>query len=461
MGNRFTARLVIVGLLVAGCTAVPRETAVVVPPTIPATIAPTDTADLPPATAVEQPAVEPTVIPTVRPTSVPAADPTDASQAPLPPIRTAVDQTTAVAAEAIAYVQHDQLFIRSLPDGEPITVHSEPCPSYCNLSYLKWSPEGRHLLYYYYDGSESSLRVADRQGNVQIITGVGFYRPGAWSPDGQMIAYLGDPPAAVWTIPLEDGLLGTPQQVGSWGWDDPGCGGGGRTISEMLYENEGGTSYGYNMGVTEWTPQDILLYNINCDNIGIGRFDMAGGNELPGYEQPLRNLVLNAGRDRWYAATGYAWEREEADNNQLVTGTPDSTEVTVIPTTAKVELVFSGRNSDALYYTERNPLMRDENFSDFQAALWRMQPDGSAEEQILASENASAYAQVEETADGGLLFVLVENERPLIAAVESLQQDKEALPAYFPQRHIMLQPAGDGEPMVILSDAGQPALSVP
>ncbi len=435
------------------------------------------------ATAVptQPPTAEPSPLPLPSPTAVP----TEAPELPAPPVREDVDNLTAVAADAIAYVQNEQIFIRTLPDGNTVPVHTEPCPegSYCSLDYLKWSPDGQFLLYTYYDGQgSSSLRVSDLQGNGQIIENVAFIRPGDWSPDGRSIVFFretdtyfeaddispGGRLMEVWTVALaEDGQLQTPQLVGTWRQVGDGCGGGGRSLSEVLYEDEGGTSYGYKMAVTEWTAQNILLFNLICTNIGIGRFDIASGTELPSFEQPLRNLVLNNSGDRWYAVIGNAWDRDNPDSNQLVTGTPDSTEITVIPTSAKVELVFVGQTSGSLYYTERNPLERESidsrglYFAYYESALWRLQPDGSGEERLLFGPDVQAYAQVEETAAGNLVFVLVENERPLAAAAQFTEGNPDTLQAYTPQRDIMQLPASGGDPIMILSNAGQPALTLP
>ncbi|WP_420628787.1 TolB family protein [Candidatus Leptofilum sp.] len=412
------------------------------------------------------------------------AIPTEAILPP-PPKREQVDNLTAVSANAIAYVQNDQLFIRTLLNGETIPVHTEPCPEerFCFLAYPKWVPDGQHLLYVYYDGQTSSLRMSNKQGTVQIIEEIAFIRPGAWSPDGRTIVYfketdtyfepegdnvLGEWLFEVWTVTVaENGNLATPQLAGTWRQPGGGCGGGGRSLSEVLYENEGGTPYGYRMGVLEWTVQNILLYTRDCSNIGIGRFDMTSGMELPSFERPLRNLVLNASGDRWYAVTGNAWVRDNPESNLLVTGTPDSTEITVIPTTAQAELVFVGQTSGTLFYTERNPLGRESYddrglyFAYYESALWRIQPDGTGEERLLFGADVQAYAQVEETAVGDLIFVLVENERPLFEAAQFDSLTEEQLQAYFPQRHIMLLPAAGGEPITILSNAGQPTLALP
>ena len=461
--------LILLCLALAGCLPGSADQVSVTRPAVTETIAATTVPILP---TTEEPTPEPSPLPLPSPTAVP----TEAPELPAPPVRENVDNLTAVSANAIAYVQNDQLFIRTLPGGEMVPVQTETCAEgrYCTITYQKWSPDGQFLLYYYYDGQDDSLRLSDRQGNIQTIDDVAFFQPGAWSPDGRTLVYMnftgtsieptetqpGGRVFAIWTVSIEeDGIMGTPQMVGTWQELSGGCGGGGRSASEVLYEKEGGTAYGYQMGVTEWTRQNILLYTNNCTNIGIGRFDMTTGTELPGFDQPMRNLMLNASGDRWYAVTGYDWSSEPG-NNELVTGTPDSTEITLIPTSARIELVFTGKVSGALYYTERTALGRDETGAYFESALWRIQPDGSGEERLWFGEDDHAYAQVSETAVGDLLFVLVENERPLAAAAQFTEGNPETLQAYTPQRHIMQLPASGDDPVMILSNAGQPALTL-
>ena len=155
----FVACFILFGL--AGCTAVSSE------PAIESTVATVTEPTL--ETIIIEPTpvpAEPTAVPTPPPS--PTAVPTEAPQPPAPPVREDVDNLTAVSANAIAYVQNEQIFIRTLPDGNTVPVHTEPCPegSYCSLDYLKWSPDGQFLLYTYYDGqSNSSLRLSDLQGN--------------------------------------------------------------------------------------------------------------------------------------------------------------------------------------------------------------------------------------------------------------------------------------------------------
>ncbi len=477
--HSFIVCLILFIQFLAGCTAVPAEPAV-------ESAAATSSS----ATAVSTPtAVLPTTIPIVEanPTiPAPTPIPTETSLPAVPlPVREQVDQLTAVAADAIAYVQNDSLFMRNLPDGEPLTIETCPEGSYCIIRYLKWSPDGEQLLYYIYErndsGSQQSLRLVDRQGTIQIISeGVDFFRPAAWSPDGRSIVFMnpsdmyteatetqpGGRVMEVWIVPLsEAGIVGPTEAAGTWQQFGDGCGGGGRSASEVLYENEGGTAYGYLMGVLEWTAQDILLYTKDCTNIGMGRFDLTTQTELPDFDQPLRNLVLNSARDRWFATNGYAWSTEPG-NNQLLTGTPDSAEITVIPTSAAVELVFVGAVSGDLYYTERTQLERKElsdrglYFAYFQSALWRIHPDGSGEERLLLDEDAHAYAQVSETAVGDILLVQVENEEALYEAGKDTTLSEEALQPYFPQRHIMQLPATGGEPVLILTNAGQPTVAL-
>lgn len=459
----FVLSMFSIGLLIA-CTAGPDREPAAVSSTRPIE----DQSDTPTAAASE---IEVTDTVTAQLPATPTFIP---SRTPSPTVTPAV----AASGEVVAYLQGSTLAIRPLGGGAPISVETCPEDSYCILQYLKWSPDGQHLLYYYYDGQEDSLRLADRAGNVQIISDdVDYVRPGAWSPDGRSIAFIrpteeisqgsdSEPPtqvSQVWTAALgEGGTVEEPQMVGAIHMTMGGCGGGGRSPSEVLYENEGGTSYGYLMGVTEWTSQDILLYTLDCTNVGIGRFDMNNTTQLEPFDIPLRNLVLNSTNDRWYAVTGPAWSTELDSSHQIATGTPDSTEVTVIPTSQPVELVFYGVISNRLYYTTRELVEQSEvpdqglYFSFFKAGLWTILPDGSNETELWQSED-QAYANVTERASGNILFTLVENDRPLYEAAQDPAITD--LTSYMPQRHIVEIPANGGQPAVIIENAGQPELS--
>jgi hypothetical protein len=312
---------------------------------------------------------------------------------------------------------------------------------------------------------------------VQTISDdIAFVRPAAWSPDGRTIAFLRatetytegsetEMPTQlheVWTAAVgEDGTVGELQRVGNVNMMPPGCGGGGRSQSEVLYENEGGTAYGYLMGVTEWSASGILLYTTNCTNIGIGRFDLNSGTELEPLAGELRNLVLNDTRARWYAVSGPYWSEEAADH-QIATGTPESPAVETIATSEPVELVFYGQASGRLYYTVRQLSERVEItdrglfFAFYHSALWAINPDGSGETMLYQAED-QAFASVSERPDGSILFTRVENDRPLYEAAQDATITD--LSPYSPQRHIMqIAPAG-GEPTVLIEDAGQPAVS--
>lgn len=447
-------------LLLAACTADTGET-VAVDPTQPGDSQPT----LP---------AEPTVAEATEPAAEPVADPTAVPTPTFIPTPTAA---ATITGEAIAYVQNNTLFIRALDGGEAIPVEVCPEGSYCIMQYFKWSPDGQRLLYYYYDGENNSLRLADREGNVQTVSDdIAFVRPGDWSSDGRAITFLRatdnytegsdiEPPMRlheVWTVAVgEAGAVGDAQLVGGIHMMPEGCGGGGRSQSEVLYENEGGTAYGYRMGVTEWTAQGILLYTLNCGNVGIGRFDMNSGEQLEAYDTALRNVTLNDTADRWYAVTGPPWSEDAADH-QLATGTPDSLDVEIIPTSQPVELVFYGSVSGRLYYTVRELVERAElpdqglYFSFFRAALWTIHSDGTGETLLWQAED-QAFASVAERPDGHILFTRVENDRPLYEAAQDATITD--LDAYAPQRHIVQVPPTGGEPIVLIEDAGQPELT--
>jgi hypothetical protein len=497
-------------LLLAACTAGPTE---------PATVSPTQPADSQPTVATEaaddeatEPAAEATAIAasttaaTTEPAAVAPTEPGD-SQSTLPtepadaeatePAAEPVAEPTAlptptaiptprvavtITGEAVAYAQDSNLFIRALDGDEAIAVETCPEGLYCELHYyLKWSPDGQRLLY----NLGGSLRLADRQGNVQIVSDdIASSQPGAWSPDGRAIAFFRptntyiqgsetEPDAEVhevWTaaVPSEDlgagsadGAVGALQLVGHV-HIYTGCGGCCLSQSQVLYVNEGGF-YGY-MAVIDWTASGILLYTNSCLNVGIGRFDMNSGTELEPFDIPLRGLALNNTGDRWYAVTGPTWPPEPADN-QLVTGTPDSLAVEIIPTSQPVELVFYGPVSGRLYYTTRELVERavlgdpgyEQYFPFYRSALWTINADGTGETLLWQAED-HAFARLTERPDGRILFTRVENERELYQAAQDANITD--LAPYAPQRHIVQMPAIGGEPAVVIANAGQPSTTM-
>jgi len=490
-------------LLLVACTAATSEPATVSPrqpgdsqPTVPAEPADAEATEpaaeptaIPTSTmaATSEPAVVSPTQPTVSRQSHPTEVATAAAMEPaaeLTAVPTAVPTATSIptptaavtiTGEAVAYVQDNTLFIRALDGGEAIAVETWPEDPFCPLHYLKWSPDGQHLLYYYND----SLRLVNRQGNVQIVSDdVADFRPGAWSPDGRAIAFFRstststegsetEPPAdvhEVWTAAVgADGAVGALQRVGHVNLYS-GCGGCCLSQSELLYVNEGGVPYTPVMAVTDWTTSGILLYTLSCANVGIGRFDMNGGAQLEPFDVPLRGLVLNNMRDRWYAITGPTWPPETTDN-QLATGTPDSPAVAIIPTSQPVELVFYGPVSGRLYYTTRELVERavlgdpgyEQYFPFFRSALWTINPDGAGEALLWQAED-HAFARVTERPDGSILFTRVENERRLYEAAQDATITD--LSPYTPQRHIVQVPATGGEPVVVIENAGQPELTL-
>jgi hypothetical protein len=420
------------------------------------------------AAASTEPTVEPTIKPSIQITEAGEIEtPTSSGDAEIVESDAASDGT-------LAYIQDKALIIQH-PDGERITV--EPCPqdAYCITQFLKWSPDGQHLLYYYYDGENDSLRLADPLGQVQVVADdVAFVMPGDWSPDGQAVVFLRPtdehiegsettPPFHVhelWRAVLDaSGVVQELQLVGSTNRLEDGCGGGGRSASEVLYENEGGTAYGYLMGVMEWTASGTLLYTNNCTNIGINRFDMNSAEDLPPFEVELRNLITDESSSKWFAITGPTWSTE-TESHQIAVGNPEETAVTIVPTSNPVELLFYGSQSGKLYYTTREFVESAEitaigaYFHFFKSGLWQINQDGS-EETLLWQGEDQGYAQVSETADGDILFVLVENDRPLYEALQNGSATMDEMGEYAPQRHI-IRLTVDGELRTGVNNAGQP-----
>jgi len=385
--------------------------------------------------------------------------------------------TTAIEGTAVAYRQHGDLYIRDLPQAHPPILVDDCLGPNCLFQYLKWSPNGRYLLYYREDNGTHEIRLADRQGIVQTVaTGAANPRPAAWSPDGRQIAFLRHTdrlienesdqfPLEVWSVAVSaSGAISDAKIVGEFNIP-AGCGGGGRSPSDELYEREGGPAYGFQMGKTEWAAQNILLYTLDCGNAGIGRFDMSTGTVLEPYAVPLRGLVLNQARDRWIAVTWDDWSTGPV-NTKLATGHPTSTDIEIIPTSAPVELVYVGPVSGHIYYTSRqrtggadlSEQVDGGSFNFYESALWVIRPDSSGEKLLWQAADHS-FAGVTEAPDGSILFVRVENDVALYEAVQAATVAPEDWVDYLPQRHIVRMPAPGSEPEAWLENAGNLAIS--
>lgn len=406
--------------------------------------------------------------------SITPTDPAD----PLPtnPSPTAQPTTDENDAGAIAYVQNNTLYIQNSGQA-PLSV--DACPPgtvRCVFHYLKWSPNNQHLLYYYHDDSGTgALHLADRQGNRQAVDqAVQFVMPGDWSPDGQGLIFLGEGSLIVgsegtpnkslhevWTAVLDSsGQLQPAKSIGQAERLGDGCGGGGRSASQELYEREGGTAYGYLMSVVEWTAPDILIYTTGCDNQTVGRFDIQSGVQLPPFDRAVRNLVLTNDHNQWFGIGGPSWSADPVDH-QIVQGVAGKTAVTPIPTSQPAELVFYGSVSDTLYYTTlttvetHSDLPSGDNFSFNTVSLWQLNLDGSSETMRWQSDD-HAIAQLSELANGEPIFVRIENDRDLYEKLlEDTTQTASDLPAFLPRRHIY-RLAANGTLQPLIDDAGNP-----
>ncbi len=416
---------------------------------------------------------------TVSPTSTPAValiptesivDPTAVS---LLPQRVPINELTAVSADAIAYVQNEQLIIQKLQNGEPISmVKGDQCPitRWCVLGGLKWSPNGKFLLYYF----DGSLRLTDHQGNVQIISTFeeqGVPYEGAWSPNGRSIAFIKPvgvesshvdiSHSEIWIVSVnEKGILGTSEKVGDWSAEfEYKSGPGSSPLAEHLYYREGGQVFSFILGQLLWTSENLLLYSIGQQQFEMGRFDLSQNSFLPSYEQPLHNLVLNSSGSRFYAITQI--NNPFLKKHILVTGTPDNLGLKIIPTSAPVYTLSMGQQSDTLFYTSRNKLGREQydRFWFFETSLWQINSETLDDEQLFVSSAYHALAQLSETSNGDLFLVAIENERPLAAATQLGILSQEQLQAYSPQRHIVKMPSGSRELLMVFSNAGLPSLS--
>jgi hypothetical protein len=417
---------------------------------------------------------------TVPPPQTPT--PAPAGAAPVDPLP---------AGAAVAFVRDDVLMIQlTPPHGEMVEV--EDCRARgCRILFPVWSPDGNWLLYTVgtFDRSvPPEVRVSDRTGRTQTVgADLAFTRPADWSPAGNAVVYLRwtelyvDNPAGpmgrvldVMTVPLgADGVLGVAEVAGQVIFGE-GCGGGGRSEAAEAYEDEGGFAYGYLAGIVRWTAGDILLYSSNCGSVGVGRFDMATGTELEPLPGNLRSLALNAARDTFVALNA---------DGRIVTGAPGSLQTETVASTVapeRVALVFMGQLTGNIYYTtieqtdvydrvdqaaQVDPsLLFSPYFDTTRAGLYVIGGESGTEAAIIeigSDPEAYAYARVQESFDGRLLFSRVQSGDALQAALEEGTLTAATLPDVLPRTDVLWVLALDAGAQVLLEDAAQFALALP
>lgn len=402
------------------------------------------------------------------------------------------------SAELITYQKDRQLWL-SESDLKGDSISLAACegqePVICDLPRVHWSPDGSHFFYELFENGEYRLIISDlhgRQQGFRILKAPS--RAPVWSPDGKKIVFFvldssrpwGDHHDRelshlefgfvedVWQIEMEaSGAWPAPQKMADLETPGIGCGGGGGSISDMLYDIQGGFALGYQAArQMAWSAEDIIIYPLTCDYWqGYGRLDAQTWQPMEPYNGTLRGLALDAKGSRWYAITGHS-RRDDPANNRLVAGAAGGTAYEVIKTAVPVEMVFVGSQSGRLYYTARELLDHKDlseqikwnrsvppYFNFYHTQLWTILPDGTGERLLWESTDHS-YSRVAETMHGDILFVLIENDVDLYEIIASGAPEEEWL-EHLPRTYIMRLSSNSPEPELWLEDAHNLTISQP
>jgi len=428
---------------------------------------------------IEAPDAEPGILSYVEPIIV-----------ELLPAVTPLDLDLDPAAGLISYQRDKQLWLaRADLSGQPTQILEcfDQDQVLCRLPTVHWSPDGSAFFYEITVNGEHRLIISDLQGQQQ-----GFRlsrqpsRDPVWSPDGQRIVLFikdtdrpwgnhGNPELSpleigfneeVWQLQLDpSGVWLASQKMTDLQTPGIGCGGGGGSTSDALYDMQGGFTLGYQAaGRMAWSVDEVIIYPLTCDYWGgYGRLDSLAWQPLAPYDGQLRGLTLDASATRWFAITG-SNRTDDPVNNRLVTGTAAGTGYQVIKTAVPVEMIFVGQQSGNLYYTSRQLLDHKDlseqiqwdmavlpYFNFYHSQLWTIQPDGSGERLLWESDDHS-YSRVTETTDGDILFVLVENDVELYEIIAGGAPEAEWL-EHLPHTHIMRLSPSTTEPGIWLEDS--------
>jgi hypothetical protein len=394
------------------------------------------------------------------------------------------------AAGLITYQKDRQLWLSQADlSGEPLKLAecSDQRNVICSLPGITWSPDGSHFFYQITVNGEHRLLISDLQGQQQ-----GFRlshlpsRDPVWSPDGNKIVLFivdsnrpwGDhsnPELSpleigfieeVWQLQMDpSGIWLAPPKVTDLETAGIGCGGGGGSTSDALYDIQDGFALGYQAArKMVWTNDYVIIYPLTCDYWqGYGRLDTQTWQPLTPYSGLLRGLTLDSSGSRWYAVTGINRD-DDPNNNRLVTGTAGGTTYEVIDTAVPVEMVFEGLQSGRLYYTSRELLEHKDlseqikwdksvvpYFNFYHTQLWTILSDGT-DERLLWESDDHSFSRVTETMDGDVLFVLVENDVDLYEVIASGAPEEEWI-EHLPHAHIVRFSLISNEPEIWLEDA--------
>ena len=303
-------------------------------------------------------------------------------------------------------------------------------------------PDGRKVVYRVPTGIE--FNRIDKSNEIE---------------DWYEIGYLDD----IWTAELdENGRLQPPVFIGQVETPGQGCGGGGDSWADRLYNIQ---SNSFETFHTYWTADDILLYPFNCEFLQIyGRFDMNTGEMLPPIEGKMTNLAVSNEKDRWFAITAPVYDdngHPDLSTRRLVTGIPSETTYAEIPTSTIVSLLYVGPEDGRLYYTSRELIQSEDlsaqvgwplgsQFHFFHTQLYSINPDGT-DEMLHWEGDDHSYSSITTDENGDLLFYLIENDTVLLEAVQNGVPEEE-WPNYAPKVYLMRQTEPLAEPTIVRED---------
>lgn len=367
--------------------------------------------------------------------------------------------------------------------GTPITSDSTATTSefapFFNTARMygqfRWSPDGQKVIFT--ELTSYSLYVAiSGQKPVRIASGLAPLYPGAWSPDGNEVAYAVDARQTqdssdvrqIQAIQIAGATIGQPRVAGSF-VQTTACGDGPKDPAALLYVREEASNQ-FNGLTLDWTPQGFV-YSTSCNGAGLALSNANG--QVLWTAANVGRAAVSPDRTR---AVGI---QKNAQNSQLVMVDLATGNVTPMQAEANPDQVAWSSDGSTIVYSTATPgqvikgivspvwqqILRSETPLDAQTyavSLWRVAVTGGPSTRLFQQQGFAIGVIAPASDSSGVAFSFIPSDADLVQQVNAGASATQARSLAPRPQIYFVNWNGDSQSGLIapaLRFSGQPAFS--